>query len=221
MRHTFHIILLLCSISLSAQQSNTAKRMQALGFVNIAKADTTIRVELMYARADNFTGKVLYKDLREAYLHPDAMRGLSKAQQELKRLHPGYRLIVYDAARPMSVQQQMWNVVQGTSKDIYVSNPAHGGGLHNYGLAVDISVLDKKGQPLPMGTKVDHLGREAHITNEEDLIKRGKITKQERQNRLLLRRVMRSAGFRALPSEWWHFNWCSRQEAKKRYKIIP
>lgn len=221
MRHTFHIILLLCSISLSAQQSNTAKRMQALGFVNIAKADTTIRVELMYARADNFTGKVLYKDLREAYLHPDAMRGLSKAQQELKRLHPGYRLIVYDAARPMSVQQQMWNVVQGTSKDIYVSNPAHGGGLHNYGLAVDISVLDKKGQPLPMGTKVDHLGREAHITNEEDLIKREKITKQERQNRLLLRRVMRSAGFRALPSEWWHFNWCSRQEAKKRYKIIP
>lgn len=175
----------------------------------------------MYARADNFTGKVLYKDLREAYLHPDAMRGLSRAQQELKRLHPGYRLIVYDAARPMSVQQQMWNVVQGTSKDIYVSNPAHGGGLHNYGLAVDISVLDKKGQPLPMGTKVDHLGREAHITNEEDLIKRGKITKQERQNRLLLRRVMRSAGFRALPSEWWHFNWCSRQEAKKRYKIIP
>ena len=198
MRHTFHIILLLCSISLSAQQSNTAKRMQALGFVNIAKADTTIRVELMYARADNFTGKVLYKDLREAYLHPDAMRGLSKAQQELKRLHPGYRLIVYDAARPMSVQQQMWNVVQGTSKDIYVSNPAHGGGLHNYGLAVDISVLDKKGQPLPMGTKVDHLGREAHITNEEDLIKRGKITKQERQNRLLLRRVMRSAGFLSL-----------------------
>lgn len=221
MRHTFHIILLLYSISLSAQQSNTAKRMQALGFVNIAKADTTIRVELMYARADNFTGKVLYKDLREAYLHPDAMRGLSKAQQELKRLHPGYRLIVYDAARPMSIQQQMWNVVQGTSKNIYVSNPAHGGGLHNYGLAVDISVLDKKGQPLPMGTKVDHLGREAHITNEEDLIKRGKITKQERQNRLLLRRVMRSAGFRALPSEWWHFNWCSRQEAKKRYKIIP
>lgn len=221
MRHTFHIILLLCSISLSAQQSNTAKRMQALGFVNIAKADTTIRVELMYARADNFTGKVLYKDLREAYLHPDAMRGLSKAQQELKRLHPGYRLIVYDAARPMSVQQQMWNVVQGTSKDIYVSNPAHGGGLHNYGLAVDISILDKKGQPLPMGTKVDHLGREAHITNEEDLIKRGKITKQERQNRLLLRRVMRSAGFRALPSEWWHFNWRSRQEAKKCYKIIP
>lgn len=43
MRHTFHIILLLCSISLSAQQSNTAKRMQALGFVNIADHTEILR----------------------------------------------------------------------------------------------------------------------------------------------------------------------------------
>ena len=195
--------------------------MERDGMINIQTADSSIRVELMYARPDNFTGHVLYKSLKEAYLHPNAMRGLIKAQRELKRLHPGYRLIVYDAARPMSVQQEMWNVVRGTSKDIYVSNPAHGGGLHNYGLAVDISILDENGKPLPMGTKVVHLGIEAHITNERSLVQRGKITKQERENRLLLRRVMRSAGFRALHSEWWHFNWCSRQEAKRRYKIIP
>lgn len=195
--------------------------MKRYGMINIQTADNSIRVELMYARPDNFTGHVLYKSLKKAYLHPNAMRGLIKAQRELKRLHPGYRLIVYDAARPMSVQQEMWNVVRGTSKDIYVSNPAHGGGLHNYGLAVDISILDENGKPLPMGTKVDHLGIEAHITNERNLVQRGKITKQERENRLLLRRVMRSAGFRALHSEWWHFNWCSRQEAKRRYKIIP
>ena len=67
---------------------------------------------------------------------------------------------------------------------------SHGGGLHNYGLAVDISILDENGKPLPMGTKVDHLGIEAHITNERSLVQRGKITKQERENRLLLRRVM-------------------------------
>ena len=51
--------------------------------------------------------------------------------------------------------------MKGTSKYIYVSNPSRGGGLHNYGLAVDISILDDKGTPLPMGTPVDHLGREA------------------------------------------------------------
>ena len=66
----------------------------------------------------------------------------------------------------MSVQQKMWNVVKGTSQNIYVSNPARGGGLHNYGLAVDVSIADEKGNPLPMGTKVDHLGKEAHIDTE-------------------------------------------------------
>lgn len=203
------------------KKAKLQNNLESIGLVNIAEADSSIVIDLMYTRADNFTGKVLYEDLHEAYLHPDVLKGLLQAQQELKKHHPAYRLIVYDAARPMSVQQQMWNVVKGTSKNIYVSNPARGGGLHNYGLAVDISILDETGHPLPMGTKVDHLGPEAHITHEAALVQSGKITKQEQANRLLLRSVMRTAGFRALSSEWWHFNWCSRQEAKQKYKVIP
>ena len=72
-----------------------------------------------------------------------------------------------------------------------------------------------------MGTAVDHLGSEAGITHEAALVEQGKITAQERANRQLLRIVMKEAGFRPLPSEWWHFNYCSRQEAKKRFKPIP
>ena len=121
----------------------------------------------------------------------------------------------------MSVQQKMWDVVKGTSKYIYVSNPSRGGGLHNYGLAVDISILDDKGTPLPMGTPVDHLGREAHITEEAALVAQGKLTEQERANRLLLRQVMKESGFRPLPSEWWRFNRTGRQTAKERYRVIP
>ena len=120
----------------------------------------------MYTKADNFTGEILYDDLSEAYLHPHAAYALLKAQEALKALHPSYSLIIYDAARPMSVQRKMWDVVKGTSKYRYVSNPNRGGGLHNYGLAVDISIQDSLGRPLPMGTKVDHLGVEAHITEE-------------------------------------------------------
>lgn len=221
MKYILCFLLSLGSLLASAQKSQTALRMENIGMVNIAEVDSSIAVDLMYTRADNFTGKVLYEDLKEAYLHPDAMKGLLKAQQELKKRYPDYTLIVYDAARPMSVQQKMWNVVKGTSKYLYVANPAHGGGLHNYGLAVDVSILDETGKPLPMGTKVDHLGPEAHITNEAGLVQSGKITKQEQANRQLLRSTMRTAGFRALPSEWWHFNWCSRQEAKRKYKTIP
>ena len=161
-------------------KSRTARYLDSLGFVNIAEADSSIAIDLMYTRADNFTGTLLYEDLKEAYLHPDAMKSLKRAQRLLKEQYPGYSLIVYDAARPLSVQQKMWNVVKGTSKYIYVSNPSRGGGLHNYGLAVDISILDDKGTPLPMGTPVDHLGREAHITEEAVLVAQGKLTEQER-----------------------------------------
>ena len=115
-------------------KSRTAQCLDSLGYENIAERDTSIAIDLMYARADNFVGRVLYADLREAYLHPVAMECLLKAQRLLREKHPEYRLIVYDAARPMSVQQQMWDVVKGSSKSRYVSNPAHGGGLHNYGL---------------------------------------------------------------------------------------
>ena len=204
----------------SGPEKSLDRYCQSLGLIDIQQADSSIRVDLMYARKDNFTGKILYRSLTRAYLHPDAAGILLKAQKLLEERRPGYHLVVYDAARPMSVQQQMWNVVKGTEMNRYVANPAKGGGLHNYGLAVDISIAGPDGKPLPMGTQVDHLGKEAHITEEPELVRTGKITEAERRNRLLLRSVMKRAGFRALPTEWWHFNYCSRETARKNYKII-
>ncbi|MFQ8826672.1 MAG: M15 family metallopeptidase [Alistipes sp.] len=58
--------------------------------------------------------------------------------------------------------------------------------------------------PLPMGTPFDYFGQEAHIDREDELVAQGRITQQELDNRLLLRKVMRQAGFRPLRSEWWH-----------------
>ncbi len=201
-------------------KSPTARRFDSLGLVDISTLDPTIAVQLIYATPDNFTGEILYDDLREAYLHPEAAQALVKAQAYLKELHPRYTLVIYDATRPMSAQRKMWNLVKGTSKNIYVSNPARGGGLHNYGLAVDVTILDETGTPLSMGTEFDHFGYEAHINNEQQLVKKGVITEQELKNRLLLRKVMRHAGYRALNSEWWHFNFRSREEARRNYKLI-
>lgn len=194
--------------------SPTAQYLDSLGYINIAEQDKNIFVSLMYARDDNFMGKVLYDDLREAYLHPDAISPLLKAQQLLQQAHPDYHLMIFDAARPMYIQQQMWDVVKGTRQQNYVSNPAHGGGLHNYGLAVDVSIANAQGDTIPMGTIVDHLGREAHTDFTA-------ISAEALQNRWLLIRVMREAGFRSLPSEWWHFNLVSRQVARDKYKLIP
>ncbi len=219
-------ILLLLLIALgtpgSAQElSPTAQKMERAGYVNIQSLAPDIPVSLMYARADNFVGRVLYTNLREAYLHPLAAKALAKAQKLLKKERPDLSLKVYDAARPMHIQQQMWNVVKGTPKAPYVSNPARGGGLHNYGMAVDLTLCDAQGDTLPMGTQIDYLGSYAHIDEEAALVKLGILTPEAKHNRELLRRIMRAAGFKPLRSEWWHFNFITRAEAKARYKPIP
>ncbi len=203
---------------LSAQ--SLASRMSDFGLVDVGRMDSTIQVNLMYAADSNFTGVVLYDDLREAYLHPEAAEALLKAQKELHTLFPGYNLLVKDAARPMNVQKKMFRVVQGTPKANYVANPAKGGGLHNYGLAVDITIADENGNELPMGTPVDHLGPEANIDREEQMVARGVISETERQNRLLLRRVMTTAGFKPLRTEWWHFNLVSKRQAQAKYRLL-
>lgn len=209
------------SVVASAQQlSPTAKSLERRGYVNVKQVEPTIQVSLMYARADNFTGRVLYDDLREAYLHPEAATALARAQRRLKQLRPDLSLKVYDAARPMSIQQKMWDCVKNTPKDIYVSNPAHGGGLHNYGLAVDITLCNARGDTLDMGTKIDYMGAAAHIDREDALVAARKISRRARDNRRLLRQVMRHAGFRGLRTEWWHFNFKSRAEAKRSYQVI-
>ena len=202
------------------QMGPTARKLDSMGMVNVAALDPAIAVRIVYATADNFVGEVLYDDLNEAWLLPEAAEKLMNAQRLLEQRRPGCRLIVYDAARPMSVQRRMWRTAVRTGKQYYVANPARGGGLHNYGAAVDVAILDERGELLPMGTGYDHLGPEANTDRETELVRTGKITEQQRQNRLLLRTVMRQADFRTVASEWWHFNHCLRAEAIARYPLI-
>ena len=216
------------------QKSTTAQYMEQQGLVDIKSVDPTIKVALMYARTDNFCRKLLYTNLREAYALPQCAAALKKAQTELKRLRPDLSLIIFDATRPMSVQQTMWDAVKHTNHSFYVSNPANGGGMHNYGMAVDISICKaswnekqwREGSTpcridtIPMGVKVDHLGYESHIDKEQQLLAKGILTKESLANRQLLRRVMKEAGFQPLRTEWWHFNLCSRAWAKANLKVV-
>lgn len=202
------------------QPSPTARKMAAQGFVDIKSVDPSIRVSLMYSRADNFTGRVLYGDLREAYLHPLAAEALKKAQERLRQLRPDLSLKVYDAARPMSIQQKMWDAVKNTGHSFYVSNPKNGGGLHNYGLAVDLTLCRLNGDTIPMGVKVDNMDGLSHIDREDELLRQGKLTREAYDNRRLLREVMRWAGWKPLRTEWWHFNLRTRAQAKKYFKVI-
>lgn len=196
--------------------------LEEIGLVDIESITDDIPVSLMYTRADNFTGKVLYKGLNRAYLHPEAAEALIKAQQLLKEKHPGLSLKVYDAARPMSVQKAMFDTVKGTPQNIYVANPAKGGGLHNYGLAVDVTLCHAEtGDTLTMGTHIDYFGERAQVIHEKKYLSNGELSQEAYQNRLILREVMTAAGYKTLPTEWWHFNFRNINEAKKSYTLIP
>ena len=222
MKQTLFLLLFLCFSfeGYGREEGDLDLYLLSKKLINVSLIDTTLRISLRYATASNFMGKAVYKGVTGVWLHPDAAAKLLKAQRLLQAKHPGYALLVYDAARPMSVQRTMWNLVKGTNKTNYVSNPAKGGGLHNYGMAVDVSIADASGNPLPMGTPFDYFGEEAHINKEEALLQSGRITREAFLNRRLLREVMRQAGFRPILYEWWHFNACTREEARKYYPLI-
>ncbi len=201
------------------QKSEMALYMEEAGMINIHSLDTTIKVDLKYATTDNFTKTILYDDLTEAYLHPLAAEKLVKAQLLLKEIKPDYSLLVYDAARPMSVQKNMYAVVQNTKYKAYVANPARTG-MHNYGMAVDLTICLPDGTPIDMGTPFDFFGKAAGINHEEELRVQGILTKQQIENRKLLRKVMVQAGFITIRGEWWHFNAVSLTQAKQITKVI-
>jgi D-alanyl-D-alanine dipeptidase len=89
----------------------------------------------------------------------------------------------------------MWTIV---SNPIYVANPSKGS-IHNRGGAVDISLVDKNGVELNMGTSFDYFGIEASHNNKN-------FSKEILDNRKLLKKVMLQNNFQSFDSEWWHYN---------------
>ncbi|MCA6363800.1 MAG: M15 family metallopeptidase [Bacteroidetes bacterium] len=208
---------------ISAERDSLASLpLLSAGLVNIQQIAPEVLVELKYSTTDNFLGFDVYGDLNTAFLQPDVAAKLAAAQKALAQLHPGYRLLVYDAARPLGIQQKMWDTLRHRPLDRskYVSNPANGGSLHNYGAAVDLTIADSLGLPLDMGSPYDFFGIESHPAHEAELLAAGKLTEAQIENRKLLRRVMRSAGFFGITSEWWHFNSCTRAVAQEKYVLL-
>ncbi len=221
------ITLLLSSMQLSfcAQKPPQAiispmeQSMIRQGLLNVQDVNPRIFVHLAYSTTNNFLGLDVYGDLNKAYLQTNAALMLSKAQAILEKSHPDYHLIVYDGARPNSVQWKMWELVAGTPSQGYVANPERGS-IHNFGCAVDLSIVDEQGQPLDMGTPFDYFGDLAQPRYEEKYLAEGKLTQKQLANRMLLRNTMTAAGFEMIRNEWWHFNAYSIQEVKKRFQII-
>ncbi|MCM0060342.1 MAG: M15 family metallopeptidase [Algoriphagus sp.] len=198
------------------------KKLIEQGMVDITEVIPSIQVELKYSTEDNFFQEDVYGDLVRCYLHPKATEMLAKAQEALQQDYPNLSLLVYDGVRPLSVQQILWDSLDkpDSIKPLYVSDPKIGG-LHNYGVAVDLTIVDLKTKnPLDMGTPFDYFGYPAYPDRELQMLGEKKITKAQVANREILRKVMKGAGFTGIGSEWWHFNAFSRKEAGEKFPLI-
>ncbi len=189
------------------------------GFVDVQELDPGIRVELKYASEDNFMRVAVYGGLRRAFLREEAALKLALANRYLKELRPELTLLVADALRPRSVSQRMWSHLSGSPMQRYVADPRWGS-MHNYGIAVDVTVCYADGERLDMGTPIDYFGELAEPRLEERFLMEGRLTEEQLANRRLLRKVMHAAGFQGIPIEWWHFEALDKKLVRKAYDII-
>lgn len=206
----------------SEEPDTLALRLIDLGLVDLQTINPNIRVELKYSTTDNFMKTNVYGNLNQAFLQEEVARKLSQAQHELTATDSTLFLLVYDAVRPLWVQWKMWNLLDSIpvhQRVKFVSNPKNGS-VHNYGAAVDLTICDAFGIPLDMGAGFDDPREISYPSKETYFLNKGELTQVQIKNRQLLRKVMKSAGFTNLNTEWWHFNAMSRQEAKRRYKIV-
>ncbi|HEV7814946.1 MAG TPA: M15 family metallopeptidase [Janthinobacterium sp.] len=178
-----------------------------------------IRIQLRYATPDNFVGRDLYSPLDCAWLHRDAAAALERAVAWLAQQRPGHALLVLDALRPQSVQQQLWDALQGTDLLGYIAEPQRGS-IHSFGMAVDVSIVDQQGRELDMGTGFDDLSERSHPALEAPLLERGQITREQIANRQLLRGAMFQAGWVGINSEWWHFDCGDRIAVRRDYARV-
>ena len=164
--------------------------------VELVKLDQTIKLDIRYARTDNFVGQAVYPEAR-AFLQRDAAEAVMRVHKKLKKR--GLGLVIFDGYRPWRITKLFWEVTP-EDKRKFVANPATGS-RHNRGCAVDLSMYDLKTSRLvEMPSDYDEFTERASPDYQGG-------SPEQRKNRELLRRLMEDEGFTVNSNEWWHFDY--------------
>ena len=155
---------------------------------------------------------------------------LSKVDILLKEINSDYQIMVVYGYRSMEKQVKFFNEEMekyqndfDNELDLYefvhekIAVPSVSG--HPTGGAVDVVIYDmKKNQIIDFGTEVHDYDDCKSYTYYE------KISKEAKDNRMLLRRLMMEVGFAPYDGEWWHFSYGDREWAyyyKKNKYLYP
>ncbi len=162
-------------------------------FVDLSELSDHFVFDLKYATQDNFLKQSVY-DCPKCYVRVPTAKALLKANSVFMK--KGRRIKFFDCYRPHSVQKKMWKIFPNPH---YLARPSKGS-IHNKGGAVDMTLVDKAGNELDMGTGFDHFGEEAHHAYTY-------LPDEALENRKYLRETMKKHGFWTIRTEWWHYNY--------------
>ncbi len=220
--HFSPIIIIVCFAVVAGatvQANDIEGKFIKAGLIDVQAVDKTIRVDLVNSDPHkNYFRKDFYHGLSKAYLQSEVAGKLSQAQKYLESKHSGYSLLIMDAARPRSVSRQMYDTMKGTRFEKFVADPKTGS-MHNYGIAVDVTIVDEKNQKLDMGF-IPFYKSDLSIYWGYAKKKIFGLNETQKKNRKLLSEIMQKAGFIPLSYEWWHFNGMPKDKARQEYTII-
>ena len=159
--------------------------------VDLSVIFPSLHIDRKYATADNITGAPIYREAR-CLLHREAVTALAKSISIAQLA--GLKLVVYDAYRPQQAQALLWNACPDPQ---YVVDVAIGSN-HSRGTAIDVTLMDERGNVLDMGADFDEMHDRSHAWHPS-------VPPAAQRNRLLLNAIMFGGGFVGINSEWWHF----------------
>ena len=163
------------------------------------------------------------------YLRQGVVDSLMAAQKQLQQNHPDWKIQIFDAYRPVEVQQFMVDYTfaeiakaQGCTLPVaedkrqvilekvyqFWAMPSLDRATpppHSTGAALDITLVDRNHQPIDMGSPIDEISARSypdHFANSND----GEA-KEYHRRRQVLKDAMTAVDFQQHPNEWWHFSW--------------
>ena len=194
-----------------AQTANNQEKMPK-GFVVLSDVVPDIIQEIRYHSTYNFVGtRVDGYEEPVALITRQAAEALKAVNREL--MAQGYRIKVYDTYRPQRAVSHFVRWAKAISDTLtkqsfypevdkrllfklgFIASKSG----HSRGSTIDLTLVHaQSGKEVDMGGVFDYFGQLSHPSYQQ-------ITKEQKANRMLLRRVMMKHGFVPLSTEWWHF----------------